>query len=150
MSHTYSNLLCHVIFSTKARAAWIDETLKSRLHAYLGGIAGQIDAKALIVGGTADHVHLLLSLAATMAVSDALRVLKANSSRWVHEQWPERAGFAWQTGYGAFTVSQSAADAVKRYIISQEQHHARMTFQEEFLLLLCKHRIQYDERYLWE
>ncbi len=150
MAHTYSHLLYHVVFSTKDRATYVDEALRPRLHAYLGGIARQIGAASVLVGGTADHVHLLLSLPPATAVADALRVLKANSSRWVHGQGRERSSFAWQTGYAAFSVSRSATDAIKQYIASQEEHHRRMTFQEEFLALLRKHGIQYDERYLWE
>jgi len=150
MSHTYANLLYHVVFSTKGRQPYIVEELRLRLHAYLGGIVRAIQGKALTIGGTADHVHLLMLLPARTAVAEALRVLKTNSSRWVHGQLPERAFFAWQTGYGAFTVSQSAADDVKRYIAGQEAHHRSMTFQEEFLALLTRHGIEYDERYLWD
>ncbi len=150
MPHTFGKLLYHVAFSTKGRALLIDEELKARLHAYLGGIIGELKGRALIVGGTTDHVHVLASLPARIAVADAMRVVKTNSSRWVHEEWPKRGGVAWQTGYGVFSVSQSATEAVKRYIADQEEHHRRMTFQEEFLELLRRHGIEYDERYLWD
>ena len=150
MPHTFARLLYHVAFSTKGRAPMIDAELKPRLHAYMGGIIGELEGKALIVGGTADHVHLLASLPAKIAVADAMRVVKTNSSRWVHEEWSKRVEFAWQTGYGAFSVSQSAMEAVKRYIANQEEHHRRMTFQEEFLELLRRHGIEYDERYVWD
>jgi putative transposase len=150
MSHTFSKLLYHVTFSTKGRAPTIDGELKPRLHAYLGGIVAELEGEALMVGGTADHAHLLASLPPKTALADVLRVLKTNSSRWVHEEWPERAGFAWQTGYGAFSVSESASQAVTRYIANQEEHHRRMTFQEEFLELLKRHGLQYDPRYVWD
>jgi len=149
MSHSYACLMTHAVFSTKDRVPLVVNECRERLYPYLGGIAREIDAKALIIGGTADHVHLLLSLPPTLCVADALRDLKANSSRWVHETWPDRRDFAWQTGYGAFSVSESQRDAVARYIESQVEHHKRRTFQEEFIALLKKHRIPYDERYIW-
>jgi len=148
MAHTFTKLLYHAVFSTKGRSPTIDAELKPRLHAYLGGIVGELGGKAILVGGTADHVHLLASLSAKTAPADVLRIVKTNSSRWVHEEWRRRGGFAWQTGYAAFTVSQSAADAVKRYIAGQEEHHRRMSFDEELLALLNRHGIDYDERYL--
>ncbi len=109
-----------------------------------------MDGVALTINRVADHLHLLLSLPPTVAIAEAMRVVKANSSKWVHEQWPERASFAWQTGYGAFTVSQSQAGSVKQYIAEQEEHHKRMTFQEEFVAFLKRHGIAFDERYIWQ
>jgi putative transposase len=149
MSHSFASLLVHSVFSTKERRPLIDAELRERLWPYLGGIARQLDAKALAVGGVADHVHVLLSLPPTRGVAEVLRDLKANSSAWVHETWPSRAEFAWQTGYGAFSVSESNCAAVVEYIARQEQHHRRMSFQEEFIRLLKKHNIAYDERYIW-
>jgi putative transposase len=105
MSHMYTSLLSHCIFSTKDRAPEIDEELRPQLFAYMGGIARSIDCAALLINGVADHVHLLLSLPATLSMADAMRLIKTNSSKWVHEQWPARSGFAWQSGYGAFSVS---------------------------------------------
>jgi REP element-mobilizing transposase RayT len=150
MAHTFTNLLTHVIFSTKDRVPHIDAELKPDLFAYMGGIVREIDGKALGINGTADHVHLLIKLPPTIAISDAMRVLKTNSSRWVHEQWDSRSAFGWQTGYGAFSVSQSNVPAVLRYIANQEEHHRKVSFQEEFLAYLKKHGIEYDERYIWE
>jgi len=149
MSHSYACLLTHAVFSTKDRAPLVAGECRERLFPYLGGIAREGGAKVLTVGGTADHVHVLLSLPPTLCVADALRDLKANSSRWIHDTWPQRRDFAWQTGYGAFSVSESTREAVARYIQEQEQHHRRMTFQEEFIALLKKHGIQYDERHIW-
>lgn len=106
--------------------------------------------KALIVNGTADHVHLLIWLPPRLPVSDALRVLKTNSSRWAHENGITRRAFAWQAGYGAFSVSQSNAPQVIKYIANQEEHHRKASFQEEFLAFLKKHGIEYDKRYLWD
>ncbi|MDB5333274.1 MAG: transposase IS200-family protein [Phycisphaerales bacterium] len=110
MAHTYANLLTHVIFGTKDRSEFIDVQLASALHPYLGGIIRELNGTALAINGPTDHIHLLLALPPNLALSEAMRVLKTNSSRWVHEQWPRRRAFAWQTGYGAFSVSQSNAD----------------------------------------
>ena len=148
MAHTFTNLLYHIVFSTKNRQLLIDDDIKEDLFAYLGGTVRGINGDALIVNGTADHVHLLVVLPQTIAVADALRDIKANSSRWVHEKWANRESFGWQTGYGAFTVSESRREAVKRYIANQEEHHRTISFQEEFIGLLKKHRIPYDPRFV--
>ena len=149
MSHSFACLLTHAVFSTKDRAPLIGGECRERLWPYLGGIAREIGGKALIVGGTADHAHLLLSLPPTLCAADAMRDLKANSSKWIHETWPDRRDFAWQVGYAIFSVSESSREAVARYIAEQETHHQKMTFQEEFVALLKKHGVEYDERYIW-
>jgi putative transposase len=150
MAHTYANLLTHAIFSTKDRFGFIAADLGQLLFPYLGGIIRELNGTALAINGPTDHVHLLLALPPNLALSEAMRVLKTNSSRWVHEQWPQRRAFAWQTGYGAFSVSQSNADQVCAYIAGQEEHHRLVSFQEEFLAFLKRHGIAYDERYIWE
>jgi putative transposase len=150
MAHTFTNLLTHVIFSTKDRLPSIDREVKPHLLPYLGGIVRELEGRALIINGTPDHVHLLIGLPPTVCVSDAMRIVKANSSRWVHEKWPEHSKFAWQVGYGAFSVSQSNIAAVRQYIADQEEHHRKISFQEDFLAYLKKHKIEYDERYIWE
>jgi len=116
----------------------------------MGGIVRELNGVALLINGTADHVHLLVRLPPTVSIADALRVVKTNASRWVHEKWPSRSAFTWQIGYGAFSVSQSSAEAVLRYIANQEEHHRKVSFQQEMLAYLRRHRIPYDERYLWE
>ena len=136
MPHTFASLLVHVVFSTKNRAPDLPPELTGRLFPYMGGIVRELKGTALIVNGPADHVHLLLSMPAAISVADLLRVLKTNSCRWVHEQFPARKHFGWQAGYGAFTVSGSRLEDVKSYIASQQTHHQRVTFQEEFLALL--------------
>lgn len=150
MAHTFTNLLTHIIFSTKDRRPHIDTELQAPLLAYLGGIVRELHGTALTINGTVDHVHLLLRLPAPLSLADAMRVIKTNSSRWVHEQWPSRSPFGWQTGYGAFSVSQSNVGAVVRYIAGQEEHHRRVSFQEELITYLQKHGIEYDERCIWE
>ena len=149
MAHTFSNLLVHVIFSTKDRIASIRPEWRLDLHAYLGGIIRQLGGRALAINGTADHVHLLLSMPAALSVAEAVRVIKANSSRWVNREHAVKRTFAWQTGYAAYSVSHSNAALVVRYIRKQEDHHRRVSFQEEYLEFLKKNGIEYDARFVW-
>jgi REP-associated tyrosine transposase len=116
LSHTFTHLVVHVVFSTKGRAALISAEIKSELFAYMGGITREMGGRALIVNGMPDHAHMLLALPPTLGVAEVVRVVKANSSRWVHEKWPERRGFGWQQGYGAFSVSRSVMQDVEEYI----------------------------------
>jgi REP element-mobilizing transposase RayT len=150
MAHTFSNVVLHVVFGTKNRTPSLDAEIKPRLFAYVAGIVNEIGGKALVINGTSDHVHLLITLPPTIAISDAMRVVKANSSKWVNEQWPSRAAFAWQSGYAVFSVSQSNCDSVVKYIAGQEEHHRKVTFRGEYLAFLKKHGIPHDERYVWE
>jgi REP element-mobilizing transposase RayT len=124
--------------------------LQPRLFAYFGGILRDLKCVLLAAGGIEDHVHLLVSLSREVSVAQTVREIKANSSRWVHESFPERRSFAWQNGYGAFSVSRSQLESVKAYLANQREHHRKQTFQKEFIALLKKHDIQYDERYLWD
>jgi putative transposase len=148
MPHTFTNLLTHLIFSTRERAPLIDADLKPKLHAYMGGIVRELKGRPLFINGTADHVHLLVVLPPAVSTSDALRLIKTNSSRWAHDV--RRKPFGWQTGYGAFSVSESNAQAVGRYIANQEAHHRRVSFQEEFVAFLRRHRMEFDERAIWD
>jgi putative transposase len=150
MPHTTTNLLVHFIFSTKQRCALIKPDFEKDLHAYFGGIIRQIGGIALCVNGTRDHVHLLVRVPANHSVADVARLIKTNSSRWIHGRWCQHRQFAWQTGYGAFTVSESGLGAVRDYISRQQEHHKRRSFQEEFLAFIKKNKIAVDERYLWD
>jgi putative transposase len=150
MAHTFSSILVHAVFSTSGRLPLLGDAIRLEMHAYLGGILRGLEAVPIVVGGTADHVHLLARLPTDLAVADCLRVVKANSSRWAKERWAGRRVFAWQRGYGAFSVSESRRGAVIRYIQDQEQHHRRISFQEEFLKLLTNHGVEFDERYIWQ
>ena len=149
-SMSYISSCFHCVFSTKERRRLIAPELRDRLWPFLGGIARQNKMKAIEIGGVEDHVHILLSLPSTMAISKALQMIKGGSSKWIHETFPEHRLFAWQEEYGAFSVSVSQLEKTIEYIKGQEAHHRKMTFQEEFLALLKKHRIEYDERYLWK
>ena len=148
MSHISS--YHHYVFSTKERRPRITPALQERLWPFLGGIARKNKITAIQIGGVEDHVHLLLSLPATVPIAKALQLIKGGSSKWVHETFPEHRLFGWQVKYGAFSVSVSQLDKTIQYIQTQTEHHQKMTFQEEFLALLKKHGIAYDERYLWE
>jgi putative transposase len=144
MPSTHTILHCHLIFSTKDRVPMIATEWRDNLHAYLGGIVSGLDGTPLAVGGIEDHVHLLIGLKSTHRLDYFLRDLKADSSEWAHKQTGKRT-FAWQKGYGAFSVSPSNLAAVKRYLLNQEEHHRRKTFQEEYLELLQASGIEYDE-----
>jgi REP element-mobilizing transposase RayT len=150
MPQSFASLHCHLIFSTKHRAPSISAELQPRLFAYCGGTLRDAGTALVAAGGMPDHVHLLVSLGREVSLAEALRLVKANSSRWVHETFPELSGFAWQNGYGAFAVSYSLVDRVRAYIANQAEHHRKLTFQEEFVAFLKRHGIAYDERYVWE
>lgn len=149
MGHTYSSCLMHCVFSTKSRHKTISSQLRERLWAYLGGIARKNAMRALAVGGTDDHVHILVSLPATLSVSNAVQLIKGSSSKWIHETFPSCRDFAWQEGYGAFSISMSGVKDTISYIDTQEEHHQRTTFEEEYLAFLKRHEVEYDERYVW-
>ena len=147
MASTFTNLLFHLAFSTKDRAPLLTEGLQERLYSYIGGIVRDEEGALLAAGGMPDHVHLLACFKADTSVAEMVRRIKANSSKWIHQE-DARRHFAWQTGYGGFSVSESQKDSVKRYIQEQPQHHARLSFREELIALLERHQIAYDERYL--
>jgi REP element-mobilizing transposase RayT len=150
MPQSFTCLHFHLIFSTKHRLPQITADLAPRLYAYIGGLLRSDDGCLIAAGGMPDHIHLLARLSKQTAVADALRVLKASSSKWVHEVFPNRCDFAWQSGYGAFAVSYSNLAGVERYIANQAEHHHTVTFQEEFRAFLRRHHIEFDERYLWD
>ena len=150
MAHTYTDLLFHAIFSTKDRAPLLDGKFKARLFPYLGGIIRELGGTALLINGPTDHVHILASLPAKTALSEIIGKAKANSSGWVHREFPEKQAFAWQTGYAAFSVSHSQKESVLDYVAKQEDHHRKMSFQEELITFLKKHEVDYDERYIFE
>jgi len=147
MSHTYVSVLLHCVFSTKGRCGLIPPTKQPDLWAYFGGIARKNGFKALAAGGTDNHVHLLLSLPATMPVAKAMQLLKGGSSKWMNDSGAN--SFAWQEGYGAFSVGISQQSGTISYFRSQAEHHHKREFEEEFLAFLKKHGIEYDPTYVW-
>ena len=150
MAGTYTQLLLHIVFSTKHRHPWITADIADRLYAYMGGIVRAEKGTLYDIGGVADHVHLYLRWRPDATVSDLMRTVKARSSRWVHETFPALSAFAWQDGYSAFSVSKSQESAVKRYIANQAQHHAKEDFKTELLRLLHAHGVEFDERYVFD
>lgn len=147
---TFTNLLFHIAYSTKYRRPAIQPEWQDELYAYFGGILDDQKGTLLRCGGVADHVHLLAKLSPTIAISDVLRVLKSNSSKWINERPDVSEQFKWQTGFAAFSVSESQAPVVKVYIDNQEEHHRRTTFEAEFLAMLKRHGIEFDPRYVFE
>jgi putative transposase len=150
MANTFTCLKYHLVFSTKHREPWLRPDMEERVWAFLGGIARQNKFKPLLIGGVDDHVHILLALPPTAAVSEALRLIKGGSSGWIQQNIAGCRGFGWQDGYGAFTVSTSQVTEVEQYIRGQRQHHRVKTFQEEYRALLERHGLHYDEKYLWD
>ena len=148
MSHTYTNLLTHIVFSTKERLPLITNVIKPELLAYIGGLAKELKGKPIIINGMSDHVHILASLPPTISTAEAMRFIKANSSKWVTQKF--RKPFEWQKGYGAFSVSRSNVDAAVKYIQNQEQHHRKFDFRTEFVALLRKNDVEFDEEFLWK
>ena len=147
MSHTYISELVHCVFSTKNRRNLIPSEIQPELWAFLGGIARKNGFKALMVGGTENHVHVLLSLPATMPLAKAVQLIKGASSHWMTET--HSRDFAWQEGYGAFTVGISQKNHTTAYIQSQAEHHRKRSFEDEFIAFLKKHDVEYDPRYVW-
>jgi REP element-mobilizing transposase RayT len=144
---SYTNLLYHIVYATKERAPFITSDLKSRLHGYLGGIVKGLGGVPIEINGMSEHVHLLVKIRPTIAVSNFLSKLKSSSSSWGKSETKGR--FGWQAEYGAFTVSESQVDRVRQYIRDQEKHHQRMSFEEESEALLNSNGIQFEKQYLW-
>jgi len=148
MANTLVRLLYHVVFSTKRRVPWIGTGLRDELYPYMEGIIRRQGGWLLALGGMPDHVHLLIRLKADMPVATLVRLVKANSSKWIHEQPELPSEFSWQSGYAAFSVSESREGVVRSYILGQEKHHRRLTFEQELVELLNRHRIEFDPAYL--
>jgi len=151
MPQSLANVLLHIVFSTKERRALFqNRDLRDEMHRYLAGVSAKLSCPAIIVGGATDHVHLLANQSRTITLADWVKELKRVSSLWAKEKSPEWGLFQWQAGYGAFSVSQSQRGRVEQYIRSQEEHHQRFSFQDEFRRLLKKHEIAFDEQHVWD
>ena len=150
MAHSYCRCLMHCVFSTKGRMNLLIPELQPRLWGYLAGIAKRHKMQALMVGGIENHVHVLVNLPATLSVAEALQALKGNSSKWLNEECPPVRPFAWQEGYGAFSIGASQVAASVRYIRTQREHHRRRGFEQEFVAILKRHGIAYDPRYVFD
>ncbi|MFC2170367.1 IS200/IS605 family transposase [Calditrichota bacterium] len=149
MAHSYHSCLYHFVFSTYQRKNTISQQWKDRLWQYMGGIARTNEMKALCVGGTNNHVHLLLNIPAKISPAKTIQLIKGGSAKWVHDNLPDSVDFTWQEGYGVFTVGFSQIEATIQYINNQKEHHRIKSFEEEYTAFLEKHQIQYDDKYMF-
>ena len=150
MAQTLVSLMVHVIFSTKNREPFITPEIEPELFAYMGGILKNHESRLLDAGGTADHVHLLVSQSKNMSISSLMKDVKKDSSLWIKTKGSECRNFHWQDGYGAFSIAKSDIRELKKYIAGQKEHHRKRTFKEELIDVLEEYGIAYDERYLWD
>jgi REP element-mobilizing transposase RayT len=151
MPQSLANVLVHIVFSTKERRALLqNHDLRVEMHRYITGVSSKLECSAIIVGGATDHVHLLANQSRTIALAEWVKELKRASSLWAKKKSPQWSLFQWQAGYGAFSVSQSQKERVQEYIRLQEEHHRRISFQDELRQILKKHGIAFDERYVWD
>lgn len=148
MANTFASLHYHIVFSTKNREPWIGAEIETRIWEYLGGIARENGMTPIQIGGRPDHIHILLTISPTVSVSSVVQLLKGGSSKWIKTSLAGKSGFAWQDGYGAFTVSKSSVAEVVAYIQNQAERHRTTTFQEEYLAFLDRHGIEFDKRYV--
>jgi putative transposase len=150
MPQSLARLHVHIIFSTKNRERFLAPSVRDSLHSYMATVLQNDGCHLVIINSVEDHVHILIDLARTVAVSQVVEEVKKSSSKWIKTQGPTYATFGWQTGYGAFAVSASNVADVRDYILNQEQHHLHKTFAEEYRAFLEKHEVAYDERYVWD
>jgi len=150
MPQSLSKVILHIVFSTKNREPWLDSAVRPRMHAYLATICRDVGADFMHVGGVADHVHIVTTLPRTISQAQLIEQMKKASSKWIKALDARYRGFFWQRGYGAFSVSPSQLDSVLEYVSKQQEHHRTRTFQEEYRELLRKHRVDFDERYVWD
>jgi putative transposase len=151
MPQSLAKILVHTVFSTKDRRPFLrDKSLRDELHRYIGGILANLDCQPIIIGGVEDHVHLLCALSRTCDAAEMVKEVKRGSSLWIKTKSPDLQDFAWQNGYGIFSIGFSQIDAVKEYIAGQEKHHRKISFQDEFRQLLKRYEIEFDERYVWD
>ncbi len=150
MPGTYSQILLHVVFSTKHREPWITANIAERLNPYVGGIVRAEKGVLYYIGGVEDHVHMYMRWRPDATVSDLMRTVKARSSKWVHDTFPALGAFAWQEGYSVFSVSKSQEEAVKKYIAGQADHHKKEDYKSELLRILRAHGVEFDERYVFD
>jgi REP element-mobilizing transposase RayT len=150
MAQTLTKLLVHAVFSTRGREDRIVESDEADLFAYIGGMCRAAESPLLAAGGTANHVHLLISLSKNLSVADLMLRVKRDSSLWIKSKGPQYEGFHWQDGYAAFTVGRSQVEAVRKYLAGQKEHHATTTFQDEMRTFFRRYGVEFDERYVWD
>lgn len=150
MPQSLVNNYLHIVFSTKNRQPFIDKAIQNELYRYIGGTCKELESHALIIGGVSDHIHMLVSLSRKIALMSFVEKVKSHSSGWIKTKYAKYAGFGWQRGYGAFSVSKKQIDRVIKYIETQEEHHNKKCFKEEYRTFLDTYNIGYDERYVWD
>lgn len=150
MPGTFTKILYHIVFATKYRTPWITDNIQSRLYDYIGATVRGERGTLHTVGGMPDHVHLLIRWRTDETIANLMRNIKSHSSKWIHDTFADLRAFAWQDGYGAFSVSESQLQTVMNYINNQAEHHRTRTFEDEFEALLIAHGVEYDRKYLWE
>ncbi len=151
MPQSLAKILVHTVFSTKERRPFLrDKSLREELHRYLGGILANLDCQPIIVGGVEDHIHILSALSRTCEAAEMVKEVKRGSSLWIKTKSPDQQDFAWQNGYGIFSIGFSQIGSVRDYIAQQEEHHHKVSFQDEFRQLLKRYEIEFDERYVWD
>lgn len=150
MPQSLSNILVHIVFSTKNRAPTIPDEVRNELHAYIGGILTNENGTLLRAGSVADHIHLLILHPRTCSPADLVRNIKTGTSKWMKHRCSDCPDFAWQSGYGIFSISPAHKASVMHYIENQEEHHRKTSFQDEFRRLLNKYGIQFDDQYMWD
>ena len=151
MPQSLAKVLVHIVFSTKNRSPFLsDKNVREEMHAYLGGTCNNLDCPVLTVGGVADHVHILCALSRNLPIAKVVGDMKRGSSKWIKTKGRMLTKFAWQNGYGVFSVGQSEVERVRQYIVGQEDHHRKKTFQDEYRSVLKEYGVNYDERYIWD
>ena len=150
MSHSFADVVLHIVFSTKERFPWIQLDIEEELYAYISGTCRNLDCPVIKINGVPDHIHVLLHLGRTITISKLISEMKSSSSRWIKTKNEKYSNFTWQKGYGAFSVSRPIINRAIKYIALQKEHHREMTFKEEFLDMLERAGIKYDEKYLWD
>ena len=150
MAQSLSNVLLHLVFSTKNRQPLIDASIAPEVHAYLVTACKTLECVPIKVGGFTDHVHIACKLSRTVTIASLVQQLKQDSSKWIKSKGTRYASFAWQNGYGAFSIGHSQLEALKSYIANQPEHHRQLSFQDEFRKLLTRYGIEWDERYIWQ
>ncbi len=150
MPQSLARLHIHLVFSTKNREPIITDSVRSPLHAYMATVLHNLGCAPVLINSVEDHTHLLFDLARTVSISQVVEDVKKSSSKWIKTQGPEFGAFAWQSGYGAFAVSESNVETVRQYIANQREHHRKKTFQEEYRAFLKRHNVAFDERYVWD
>jgi putative transposase len=151
MPQSLAKVYIHIVFSTKNHIPFLSDVgTRNEMHAYMGGVCKEMECRSVVIGGVADHVHVLSLLSRTISIAKLVEEMKKSSSKWIKTKGVGLKKFSWQNGYGVFSVSESGVDAVKAYIVNQESHHKKRTFREEVIDLLKEHHLEYDDKYLWD